>query len=662
MIGKFILTLLISIPIAAFSQITNSESLGGEWTFATDPVKVGEQNKWYGPDFPSAKFDKVIVPHCFSVDPRYMFYTGTAWYFKKFNTTPAGGQRVFLRFDAVFYRAKIWLNGVLTATHEGGYTPFEADITQQLAAENILAIQVDNGWDTTTIPGAKTTSGFETPNSAQWFPWINYGGITRPVHLITRPGVYIKNIKVVAEPDLAKGTAAIHVTALVKNLSSVAVKPAVNINIAGEDKKTSLRFRPVNVTIAPGEEASLVFENILPAAEVKLWNQDAPHLYSAEAVLGTDTLSRKFGIRKFEVSGTQLLLNGEPVKMGGCNRPLDYPGYGSMDPRQVLDQDLDLIKCGTMELSRINHYPVPEYLLDWADEHGLLIIEEAGNWQMTPRQMNDTMMRRKFQQQMREMVERDWNHPSLIAYSVGNEFQSQTEEGKAWVRDMSSFVKSMDKSRLITFASMMVWRDVIKKPEDEASQYVDFVSANIYGDYLARIRHIHDLYPGKPIYISEFGIRADAVKTEDERVLHLRNAMKDFRQCDYVVGACVWTFNDYFSRFPGTNANGYRPWGLVSPQREPRGMYKAWQEEFAPAVVELLDKKDGQAVLRITARNDFPSYILRGYKVKINQHIIALNTLKPGEQQQVNIAIPGGAAEVELIKPGGFVIMKTVLR
>jgi len=661
MTGKILLFLLL-LSSVGFSQGRITENLGGEWTFAPDPVKVGENNKWFNPDFASEKFDKVTVPHCFSVDSRYMFYTGTAWYFKRFSLQAPAGNHVFLQFDAVFYKSKIWLNGQMIAEHEGGYTPFEIDITGQLAIENTLALQVSNAWDTTTIPGAKTKTPFETPNASQFYPWINYGGITRPVHLITRAPVFVKNIKITAEPDLKKGTALVHAKAFIHNSSDAPVKQTVNLDVLDNGKKSSIRFKPVMVTIAPGEETVVEFENTLPAAEVKLWNQDEPNLYTAAVFTGADTLSKNFGIRKFEVSGTKLLLNGEPIKMGGCNRPLDYPGYGSMDPQQVLDEDLTLIKNAGMELSRINHYPVSNYLLDWADKHGLLIIEEAGNWQMTQKQMNDTMMRRKFQSQMKEMAERDWNHPSVIAYSVGNEFQSQTEEGKSWVRDMSSFVKSMDNSRLITFASMMVWRDAIKKPEDEASQYVDFISANIYGNHLHNIQHIHELYPNKPIYLSEFGIRTDAVKTEEERVLHLKNAMKDFRQCDYLVGASVWTFNDYFSHFPGTAANGYRPWGLVSPQRELRGMYKAWQEEFSPAIIELLEKKNGQAIISITARKDFPAYTMKGYQLTYNNHTVQLNTLRPGDNQQLQIALPSGSVEIALIKPGGFVIMKTTLK
>src|SRR5437867_4179995 len=118
-----------------------------------------------------------------------------------------------------------------------------------------------------------------------------------------------------------------------------------------------------------------------------------------------------------------------------------------MDPMPVLEKDLGLMKEGCMELSRINHYPVSEALLDWADRHGMLIIEEAGNWLMTPRQLSDPLMRRKFESQMREMVERDWSHPSIFAWSVGNEFQSQTQAGKDWVKDMRAFTRSIDSTR-----------------------------------------------------------------------------------------------------------------------------------------------------------------------------------------------------------------------
>lgn len=654
-----------------YAQGRTSLSLDGDWTFAIDPMSSGEQEKWYLKDAQSDRLDKVVVPHCLSVDKRYELYTGKSWYFKRFPAvTLRAGERQFLHFDAVFYRAYVWLNGERIGDHEGGYTPWELDVTGKLGQENVLAVETDNSWDTTTIPGAKTVVPYQAPNVRQQYPWINYGGITRPVSLITRPEFFIRNIKVSTDPDLKKGTARIRVSARIANFSKAgggttagrasAEGTTIGGRIFREGNPLTRNLAAVKVSIAPGGEGVVYFETVLSAKEVALWDQDHPHLYRAELYTAQDTLAATFGIRKLELQGNRLLLNGEPIKMGGANRPLDHPDYGSMDPSSVLDKDLTLMKSGCMEMSRINHYPVPEYMLDWADRNGLLFIEEAGNWQMTPKQMSDTMMRRKWQSQMREMVERDWNHPCIFAWSMGNEFQSQTEEGKSWVKDMSAFTRAMDSTRYITFASMIVFHDYIKRREDEASQYVDFISANIYGDHLKNIRHIHEVYPDKAIFLSEFGLRADQVKDEGQRVTHLADAMAAFRQCDYVIGTCVWTFQDYRSRFPGSNPNGYRPWGLVTPQREPRGMYTAWQTEFSPATIEVAPGAagpgQGKLTLRVTARKDFPSYTLRDYTISYNGRSVPLHTLRPGESQELVIDA-GAGTKVSLVKPGGFVIL-----
>jgi beta-glucuronidase len=629
--------------------------LNGSWTFALDPVRSGEAEGWYRVDYPSAKFDPVVVPHCFSVDKRYELYTGRAWYFKRWEAVAAPqGTHQFLHFDAIFYKSRIWLNGELVGEHEGGYTPFELEVTGKLRDQNVLAVEVDNSWDTTTIPGAKTPVPYQSANMSQVYPWINYGGITRPVQVVTRPGLYVRNIKIVTEPDLRKGSARVKVLALLRNAGGAGVKAGVRLRIYREGRNWN-KIVTGKADVTAGADGLVSFETLLSPAEVELWDQDHPNLYSAEVSVGSDTMSVPFGIRKLEIQGSKLLLNGEAIRMGGANRPLDHPEFGSMDPASVLEKDLGLMKGGCMELSRINHYAVSEDLLNWADRNGLLIIEEAGNWQMTPKQMKDTMMRRNWQTQMREMVERDWNHPCILAWSVGNEFQSQLQEGKDWVKDMRAFTRAIDSSRFITFASMMLGRGEFRTGADEASQYVDFVSANIYGNHLKVLQRIHALYPDKPVFVSEFGIRTDQVKEESERVKHLQDAMAAFRQCDFVIGASVWTLQDYRSRFPGTNINGYRPWGLVGPQREIRGMYTAWQEEFAPAVVERV----GGTTIRVTARNNFPSYTLRNYVVRCNGQTVSLRTLAPGESQE--ISFDSGAGEVELVKPGGFVILRKVL-
>lgn len=658
------ITLLLFLLLASVSISAQVISLNNKWTFALDPLKVGERNGWYQPSFPVKHYDQVSIPHCFSVDPRYLLYTGTAWYFKTVDA-PAlpAGSRAFLKFDAVFYKAAIWWNGQRIGDHEGGYTPFELDVTHALQNKNTLAVAVDNSWDTTTIPGAKTTDSMLTQNAAQVYAWMNYGGIMRPVYLVIRPDVIIRQMKVEAVPDLKKKTAQIRIRAVVKNYSDKTISPAVTVNLFQAGKKINARFTSTPNPILPNKEDTILLSASLPASATTLWYPDAPALYTTELITGTDTVRTTFGIRKVEVRGTALLLNGEAIRMGGANRPADFPGLGALDPDSVVEKDLSLMKSAGMELCRIAHYAVAENILHWADQHGMLIITEAGNWQMTTRQMADTEMRKKFRQQMQEMMERDWNHPSVIAYSLGNEFQSQTPEGIAWVKDMSQFVKTLDTTRLITFASYNVWRDYVKKPEDEASNYVDFISANIYGNHLKCLQHIHEVYPGKPVYISEFGMRASN-KKEALRIDYLRKALEAIRKVDYVVGASWWSFNDYQSRFPGTDPDGYRAWGLVTPQRTLRSTYTVWQEEFSPATVEIIRREQDKIICKVTARNDFPSYTLRNYQLRCGDQAVAIPALQPGASQLVTLPTPPGSGApltISLIKPGGFVVLTKTL-
>ena len=133
-----ILGLFLWLVLELHAQTVRT-SLDGRWNFALDPVDAGVAQDWFKPGLPVDKWDKVTVPHCYSVDPRYHYYTGSAWYLKKFPAAaPAAAGRAFIRFEAVFYQAQVWLNGKLLGEHEGGYTPFEFDVTGLLADENLL--------------------------------------------------------------------------------------------------------------------------------------------------------------------------------------------------------------------------------------------------------------------------------------------------------------------------------------------------------------------------------------------------------------------------------------------------------------------------------------------------------------------------------------------
>ncbi|WP_342083302.1 glycoside hydrolase family 2 protein [Dyadobacter sp. OTU695] len=653
-------------PTAARYHIRQPDAipLHGEWWFLLDPAGLGIANQWYRDGIAQeSRQDKVTVPHCFSTDPRYEFYTGTAWYRKTFAWKQTAGKRVILHFDGAYYKTNVWLNGQKIGEHEGGYTPFSFDVTEQLKdGDNLLVVAVNNDtWKTNTIPGIKDNGDINDG----FVGWVNYGGIIRPVYLTIEPEVYTENVKIETMPDLIKGTAVVKAKVRVRNASSSASSPKIDLTVWQDNKLLTLKWKTKTTSIPAGQTALLEAEATLATAQVKLWDLDQPNLYELKTVIGTDTLASNFGIRKIEVSNAQILLNGKPVKVGGGNRVIDYPGLGSLEPDWLVEKDFRLMKEAGMEFQRLTHYTPSEYFYYMADRYGMLIITEAGNWQLTPKQMDNDSMRTKFRSQFREMAERDWNHPSVIAYSVGNEYGSTTAAGQRWTKDMIAYARELDPTRLYTFASMLL-NTLPAKPEDEASQYVDFVSTNTYGGHAKALDHIHKLYPGKPVFISEWGTRADGKGGEAGQPQHLSDVMAEIRKRPFIAGASWWTYNDYRSKLFGTNVNGFRPWGIVGPDRSLRLAYPAHQKEFSPVLIDKVSFKTGdqgvhQLIVKITSRGDFPSKTLRGYILKAGEASIALPDLNPGESREIAIPIRGFEKQIHItvIKPTGFITTQT---
>lgn len=662
---RLLLFILFISGLSAFAQYStrepNAVPLYGDWQFALDPADTGELNRWYANSLSTDRWDKVRVPHCFSVDPRYQFYTGTTWYRRSFPWQSTRGKRVLLHFDGAYYKTSIYLNDQKIGTHEGGYTPFQFDMTDQLKdGANTLAVSVNNNtWLPGSIPGAKDNG---QPNDP--FPgWMNYGGLVRPVYLTVEPEVYIENVKVEADPDLGKGTAVLTVRTRIRNTSGQPVSPKLAFRVEQDGKLLNLIFKTATVSVGASQTAVLESQTTLKATDVKLWSVDQPTLYDLRVVAGTDTVSTHFGIRKVEVRDAQLLLNGKPIKVAGGNRVVDYPGLGSMEPDWVIEKDLRLMKEAGMEFHRLTHYTPSEAVYDWADRNGMLLITEAGNWQLTPKQMDSDTVRAKFKQQFRAMAERDWNHPSVIAYSVGNEYLSEQPAGQRWTKDMIAYARQLDPTRLYTFASMRL-NTLPKTAADEASQYCDFISTNTYGNHAKVLDHIHQLYPDKPILISEWGRRADTETGEAGQVTHLEQVIGEIRKRPYVVGASWWSFNDYQSRHQGTNPNGYRPWGLVGPDRAKRPLYAAHQREMAPLTVEKISFTPGPAgthrlQLRLTARADFPAYPLQQYRLKAGDTTTLIPDLQPGQSRDLTISVRGfdQTLNVTVLKPTGFLIL-----
>ncbi len=560
--------LALAIPaLTIAAHATERISLDGSgWTFKTTLAD---------------KPEPVTVPHSWPADEKYRRYIGHALYERDFDSpTLKPGQIARLHFDAVYDVAQVWLNGIHLGTHEGGYTPFEFDITKVLKpGANHLTIEVDNTPTLTSIPALAAgvpsndhPGTYGTANRITIVGWMPYGGVVRPASIVISDAVYLRNMKIDAKPDLKTGVATIHLRAWIHNAAST----AATTTLQGEIATLPVHLKPTR--IAANSDAEVTWTGTLKAAH--LWSTRDPFLYSAKITIPNDELTANVGVRDIRVEGTELKLNGRTVHLYGANRVGEDPKEGLRESDAILERDLSDMLADNMRMMRIAHYPQAPYLFDYADKHGMLIIPEAGNWNFSSWQMADPGIRERFKKQMKEMMEQDWNHPSVIAWSVGNEYESYTQQGRDWTRDMRAYTLSLDPTRLITFASRYTGDPTVKTGADEASQYSDFVSINVYGGYAKRFDHVHELYPNKPVFVTEFGKMGEPGLQDPERIKDITTAVNAMKERPYMIGGSLWTWNDYRSLIKGTPANGIRSWGVVNIDREHRDSWKVVQELF----------------------------------------------------------------------------------
>jgi beta-glucuronidase len=622
---KYIFCLLISLIVC--QTHAQEISLNGTWNFAIDPLNKGEVAGWQkswkitekDTNYFAEAFDKVTVPHCWSLDRRYN-HIGKSWYRKGFKLpTDIKDKTVKLHFEAVFYKCRVFLNGILVAYHFGGYTPFNVDISKQVKydAVNFLSIEVDNSWDEFALPGVKIG---DNPRH-QLFPWYEYGGITRDVSLLITNKIYVANQKIEAVPNLKNNTASLKLATWIENKSFSDTTLTLTSTITNRTTGKTVLTLEKQVKLAAYAKQKVLIEAKLAAADVLLWDFDNPNLYDVQTTVGKDPLSKfatYFGIREFRIDKerAQFLLNGKPIRGMGANRASDHPVYGSTDPEVLAKEEMTMLRNGNMFFSRLCHTPASKYYYKWADENGYLITAEIPAWQTSTVLMNTQKVRDEFTAQMTEFVEAYWNSPSIVAFSVGNEYDSWTPEGDEWTRYHIAKYRELDTTRLMTLVAFnsAASSEAIKVPHD-AFRHCDFINFNCYssGKGLEKsLKAFHAKYPEKPIFASEFGKRSDEVKSEKERIANLKEFIEVLKNTPYAVGASHWTAVDYMSRYPNTNENGYRPWGMIDEKREPRELYKAFQKEASPVIVTVEKDK-----ISITAKPDFPSYTIKNHVLKI---------------------------------------------
>lgn len=647
-----------------------------------DPMRRGESIGWHAPDegwtgaaaHRMTNWDRVTLPHDYLSDPRYE-YTGAAWYRRSF-TLPEGAAQAeawALQFDTVFQRCRVFLNGTLIGEHEGGYAPFEIDATAALRHEgfNFLSIEVDNSIIPRGLPGGRSGN---LPRH-QLYPWLNYGGLLGEVRLVGRPATWVANQRIEAKPG-PNGSGSLSISVFLRNAAKQPASVAVEATIRRADGTALPARLATTVQMQPSTETIAVVSAELPAGSVELWDLDSPNLYVSEVTARVGGKSHShtssFGFRTIEAAGGELRLNGSPIRLGGGNRTRGHPQFGGIDTDETVHEDMTLLKAAGLEFARLQHTAPGRNVLEWADRNGMLLVLEVGVWGTPAADIGSEIKMVRFRQEMREMMELSWNHPSVIGWSVGNEYDSWTPEGIEWTRETTRFVKELDPTRLTTFAALgnALRRLKVDPVAEHAFDYIDLISCNIYfplHDMAPHLDPVHVRWPEKPVAITEFGRRADQVQSEQERIDHFDQVLAMVRERPWICGIAYWSFNDYKSRYPASAADGMRPWGLVDFHRNPRDLY--WHVAKTLAPVALSASIVGNRI-EVTVESDpaFPSRALRAHRLVgldgqgkvLSEAPVA--DLAVGARVSVSLPSHPELRDVQLLSPSGMEVVRTSLQ
>ena len=310
------------------------------------------------------------------------------------------GKEVALRFDGAMADTVVWVNGQQVAQHRDGYTPFEARLTGLLhEGENLVTVRID-GSENPEIP----------PFGGQ-IDYLTYAGLYREVWLKVTDVISIRDLKIETAEELSDAK---RVTVRCRFANPQALTISGNLSVELQTVDGTIIAKQ-STTVA-SDEATLSFEKLSGLA---LWELDHPQLYVAVATLttpqGSDTLSSRFGFRSARFTPQGFVLNGKPLKIRGLNRHQSFPYVGYAMGKRAQEKDADLLKeTLKVNLVRTSHYPQSTYFLDRCDEIGLLVFEEIPGWQhLGPQVWQDESV-----ENVRRMIERDWNHPSIILWGV----------------------------------------------------------------------------------------------------------------------------------------------------------------------------------------------------------------------------------------------------
>lgn len=563
------------------------KSLDGIWRLCFDRERDGIERRYFD-GVPRGQALEIAVPGSINeqlTERDQYLNLDWVWYETSFFVPSSwASKRIFLRVGAACHRCDAYVNGQLLGGHEGGYTPFELELTgvARPGEANLLVLRLDSLLSATTIPqgnldpalgGVAAWRVGNNPN-VHWdaFPFM---GVHRPVVLYATGATRLRSVRV-ETLRLDDGAATLRVSG----------------RSDGPAEQLRLRIAELGVDVTGTVNGDGTVELDVALTGVTPWSPARPQLYGLDFSLEAgpallDSYCLDFGVRTVRVADGALLLNGSPVFLRGLGKHEDAAVVGRGLSAPQLVRDLGLLRWIGANSFRTAHYPHSEEAMRQADRHGILVIDEVAANTLSMRAVGDSEARRQLAAahitQIEELIERDFNYACVIAWSLGNECETQLASADYFGR-MVRHAKSLDVTRPVLFV-------VNTDPRDEqAAADFDLICVNVYPSWYSECGELDAIAPalqrvidgyfsrfGKPIVFSELG--ADAVAgmhselplmwTEEYQAEMLTRVLEVAERDPRVIGAHVWAFSDFkVGQHPGRALLNHK--GVFTRDRQPK--------------------------------------------------------------------------------------------
>lgn len=578
-------------------------NLDGVWRFGIDSRLP--ETPWTGRlDTPL----EAAVPASYNdlfTDPEIRGHVGWVYYQREVRV-PRGwtDDRILLRFDAATHAARVYVDETLAGGHVGGYTPFDVDITDRVEPGGSfrLTVAVSGDLSNETIPPGRIEVGVDGRRTQTYFhDFFNYAGLARSVWLHSIPALSISDVTVVTGFEGTTGTV------------------GYRVETAGDGEVRVRLTDAEDEVVAEASGAS----GTLSVADVVLWQPGAAYLYNleielVESVEGAegagvlDSYTLPVGIRTVEVRGAAFLINGEPFYFTGFGKHEDAAIRGKGHDDAYMVHDFQLMEWIGANSFRTSHYPYAEEVLEFADRHGVVVIDETaavglnlgimgGMTGVKPvptfsEEFAGAAAQAAHAQHLRELIARDKNHPSVVMWSIANEPASNEEGARAYFEPLVTLARELDPTRPLTFALVMF----ATFQNDRIIDLFDVVSLNRYygwyvatGDLKTAERYLEgDIRgwierTGKPIIMTEYGADTqaglhsvwDQAWTEEYQRDYLAMNHRVFDRFPEFVGEQVWNFADFATSNGIHRVDGNKK-GVFTRDRRPKSAAFALRDRW----------------------------------------------------------------------------------